>query len=148
MDHKFLITLSWAALIGGIMLMLTAAIGYLDGASKVFLLGALLAAIGAWIIATRAWIKRKHALLRQFGTLIQAQFQRVERNPALEIQGANPYRMVAQWQDTSGVFVFRSANLWFDPSEFIQGRSIAVYIDPSDPTYYCVDLSFLPTLRS
>jgi hypothetical protein len=63
--------------------------------------------------------------------------------------GTNPFCIVAQWHDvrSNEIFVFRSASLWFDPTSFVQGRTIPVYMDPGNPSYYVVDLSFLPKHR-
>jgi hypothetical protein len=86
--------------------------------------------------------------LRMHGTPIQTKFQAVELNRGLTVNGANPFRVVTQWQDpaTSELHVFRSNNLWFDPSDYIKQRQITVFIEASDPKKYFVDLSFLPKL--
>ena len=76
--------------------------------------------------------------LRQFGVLVQADFQRVELNPTLEVSGTNPFRIIAQWHDkkNNAVLVFKSASLWFDPTQFLHSASIPVYLDPDRPSRY------------
>ena len=119
------------------------------GALVLSILGLVFTAIGGGIIIYGWWSARKEAFLRKNGHLIQAELQQVEVNEALEVNGVNPFRIVAQWHDikSNELFVFRSANLWFDPSAFVQCRTIPVYIDLSKPSRYHVDTSFLPKVR-
>lgn len=91
---------------------------------------------------------RKAERLRSDGVPIQAEFQRVERNTGITINGRNPFRLIAQWQDpaTSKLHVFESANIWFDPTPFISKSQLTVFIDPNNPRRYHLDISFLPEL--
>lgn len=86
--------------------------------------------------------------LRSQGTPVQAKLQGVELNTGLTVNGAHPYRVIAQWQNPASgeIHVFRSENLWYDPSEHIKRESLTVYIDAGNPRQYFVDLSFLPKL--
>ena len=123
--------------------------GCVDAPLRMSLLGAAFATAGAGVIIYRAWWTRMNAILRQFGTLVQADFQRVELNETLELDGINPFRIIAQWHDQKNnkVFVFKSASLWFDPTPYLQQRkNISVYLDANKPSCYYVDLSFLPKL--
>lgn len=90
------------------------------------------------------------ARLRSQGTPVQAKFQGVELNDGISVNGAHPWRVVAQWQNpaTGEIHVFRSENLWFDPTEHIKRESLTVYVDQQDPRKYVVDVSFLPKLAS
>lgn len=151
MDHKVITFIKWLFLVIGLGMLIGAWFSNLNGGEIIiFFLGLVFASIGGGIIAHGWWSRRKEAALRQHGHLVQAEFQQVELNQALEVNGANPFRVVAQWLDvrSNTLFVFRSANLWFDPTRFVQGRTIPVYVDLAKPSRYHVDLSFLPTLQS
>lgn len=97
------------------------------------------------------WVRQgRGAKLRESGQRVVAQFQGVEQNTGLVMNGQSPFRIVTQWRNpaTAAVHVFRSDNLWFDPSDHIQDESINVYIHPDNPKRYWVDTSFLPKLAS
>jgi hypothetical protein len=113
------------------------------------LLGLVFAAIGGGIIVYGWWSATQEAHLREHGHLVQAEFQQVELNESLEVNGANPLRIVAQWHDSTNnrLCIFKSANPWFDPSAFVQGRKIPVYGDLAKPSRYHVDTSFLPSVH-
>ena len=148
MNHIVITIIKWLFLTIGVVLIAVAAMH-----SQVFVpfsvLGLVFTCIGGGLIGYGWWIRKKEAYLKQHGFLVQAVFQQVELNEALEVNGSNPFRIVAQWHDArkNEVFIFRSANLWFDPSAFIKSKSIPVYIDLNKPSRYHVDVSFLPKLR-
>lgn len=149
MSHKTITLIKWLFLVIGIGLLIGAITVQSNDALPLLLLGLSFAAIGGGIIGYGCWSTRKEAFLRQHGHLIQADFQRVELNQALEVNGSNPFRIIAQWHDAENnqLFVFKSVNLWFDPSNFVQDRKIPVYVDLSNPSRYHVDTSFLPKVR-
>jgi Protein of unknown function (DUF3592) len=103
---------------------------------------------GIWLFARLKGQRDEY--LMTHGTPIQTKFQSVELNNSLTVNGANPFRVVTQWQDpaTSELHVFKSNNLWFDPSDYIKQRQITVFIEANNPKKYFVDLSFLPKLAS
>lgn len=105
---------------------------------------------GFSIILAGSLGKRKANYLLQHGTPINSQFQGVEQNTAISMNGRHPYRVLAQWQNpaTSEVHVFRSRNLWFDPTSYLQDNAITVYLDKDNPKKYYMDLSFLPKLAN
>ena len=72
----------------------------------------------------------------------------MELNGSLEVNGENPYRIVAKWHDTANnrLHVFRSANLWFDPTDYVPEWN-PVYIDRNNPKRYHMETSFLPRLQ-
>jgi hypothetical protein len=116
----------------------------LGGMGSVFFL------IGAGtMLATRVQ-KRADDHLMHEGRPIEADFQQVDLNTSLKINGRHPFRVLAQWQDpsTSRIHVFTSHNLWFDPSQYITQKQIRVYVDRTNPKRYYVDLSFLPQLAN
>ena len=82
------------------------------------------------------------------GRHVQANFERVELNTSLRVNGACPYRIVCQWLNpaTNQVHVFKSHNLWFDPTDYISGKTLEVIIDPNSYKRYVVETSFLPKL--
>ena len=100
------------------------------------------------LIIVPALRSRKAERLRNQGIPIQVEFQGVERNTQITINGRNPFRLIAQWQDpaTSKLHLFESTNLWFDPTPFINKKQLTVFIDPNNPRRYHLDISFLPEL--
>ena len=84
--------------------------------------------------------------LKQYGTKITTNFQNLNINTTLAVNGKNPFVVVSQWQNpkTSELHVFKSDNIWFDPSDFIKSDEITVLIDRKNPKRYSMDLSFLP----
>jgi hypothetical protein len=114
-------------------------------------LGSLFFLVGGGIIfAERARLRREEAL-RASGLRIDTDFQSVELNTSLRVNGRHPFRVLTQWQNpsTSEIHVFRSSNLWFDPEKYLPAdKRIPVYIEPGNPRRYFVDLSFLPKLAA
>ena len=94
--------------------------------------------------------RRKADYLMQHGTPVSSQFQSVEQNTAISVNGRHPYRVLAQWQNpsTSEIHVFQSNNLWFDPTNYLEDNAITVYLEKDNPKKYHMDLSFLPKLAS
>jgi hypothetical protein len=95
-------------------------------------------------------LRRRHAgerLLHE-GIPIEADFQGVNVNSGVSVNGRCPFRITAQWQDpsTARVHVFQSRDIWFDPSKYINQRAIRVFVDKINPKRYYVDLSFLPKI--
>lgn len=152
MDHKVITLIKWLFLAIGLGLSVGAAFveGSAFATAILLLLGLSFSLIGGGIIALGWWSQKKEAHLREHGFLVQAEFQQVEVNEALEVNGANPFRIIAQWHDVKNnrLFVFKSANLWFNPERFVKDRQIPVYIDLDKPSRYHVDTSFLPKLQN
>ena len=111
-------------------------------------LGALFFAIGAGIVLAGNLHGRRTEYLRKHGVRIETQYQSVERNTALSVNGRHPFRILTQWQNpaNSELHVFTSDNLWFDPTNHIKIKAITVFIERGNPKKYHVDLSFLPKL--
>ena len=109
-------------------------------------IGAVFASIGLVAIVVKSLNDRKNNWLEQNGRRIQADITRVELNTSLEVNGANPFRIVCQWFDPAAnqMHIFHSANIWYDPSRFLSGKTIEVLIDPNNPHRYLVETSFLP----
>ena len=149
MNHKIITLIKWLFLAIGIGMLAGAVSGQSRATVPLSILGLVFASVGGGIIGYGWWSTKREAMLRQHGQLVQADFQQVELNEALEVNGANPFRIVAQWHDASSnqLFIFKSANLWFDPSAYIQGRKIPVYVDLNKPSRYHVDTSFLPKVQ-
>ena len=86
--------------------------------------------------------------LKKNGTRVNAEFQSVELNTALKVNGRNPYQILAQWQNptTTEIHIFNSDNLWFDPTDYIKSDVIEVLVDMQNPKNYHVDTSFLPKI--
>jgi hypothetical protein len=101
------------------------------------------------IVIPRSTARADDRLLHE-GVPVDADLQGVDTNTSLTVNGRNPFRITAQWQDpaTSRVYVFVSHNIWFDPSKYVTGKNIRVYIAPGNPKRYYVDLSFLPQLAN
>jgi hypothetical protein len=118
------------------------------GAIIVAGIGAVFFLIGAGIMAVSAFKGRSAEQLRATGMPIETQFQSVELNESLSVNGRHPFRILTQWQNpsTSNIHVFKSGNVWFDPSEYLKSDRITVFIEQGNPKKYLVDLSFLPEL--
>lgn len=113
-------------------------------------LGGIFFAIGAVILLMIILKGRKDEYLKKSGTAVETEFQRVEINKSISVNGKSPFRIISQWQNpaTSELYVFESNNLWFDPTNYINDRKITVFIDKNNPKKYCVDTSFLPNLAN
>ncbi len=100
--------------------------------------------IGIMLVGTLTG--RKDAYLKTHGTPLDTEFQSVECNEALSVNGKHPFRVLTLWQNpsTSELYIFKSHNLWFDPSNYIKSKNITVFIERNNPRKYYVDLSFLP----
>jgi hypothetical protein len=113
------------------------------------ILGAMFTAIGGGIMLAGRLGDRKKSYLLAYGNAVQTDFQSVERNTSLKVNGKSPWRVVSQWQnpETGKLRVFNSENLWFDPAKFVNTKQITVLLDPKDPKRYHMDLSFLPQVE-
>lgn len=149
MNHTVITVIKWLFLAIGIGMLAGAVSLQSSAALPLWILGLVFASIGGGIIGYGWWSTKREAQLRQHGHLVQADFQQVELNEAIEVNGTSPFRIVAQWHDAKNneLFIFKSANLWFDPSKFVRGRKIPVYVDLSKPSRYYVDTSFLPKVH-
>lgn len=109
-------------------------------------IGSIFAIIGLGFFVYDIQKKKKLDYLKLNGTKIDTDFQSVDINTSLAVNGRNPFIIVSQWQDpaTSKLHIFESDNIWFDPTAFIKGDTIKVLIDRKNPKKYMVDLSFLP----
>jgi hypothetical protein len=118
------------------------------GPAIVGLLGTLFGVIGGGILYVRRSFAQRAEDLRRRGMPIQTDYQGVEQNRGLQVNGRSPWCIVTQWKNptTGELHLFRSANLWFDPTAHIQGRQITVYVDRKNPKRYYMDVSFLPKL--
>ncbi|SEH70836.1 Protein of unknown function [Rheinheimera pacifica] len=112
-------------------------------------MGAVFFLVGAGIIVFIALKGRQDDMLKTSGVAIETQYQSVEQNTALSVNGKHPFRVLTQWQNpaTSDIHIFKSNNLWFDPSAYIKQDTIRVFIARGNPAKYYVDLSFLPKLK-
>ncbi|WP_215398526.1 DUF3592 domain-containing protein [Rheinheimera oceanensis] len=112
-------------------------------------IGAVFFIIGVGIIAFLSLKGRQDEMLKSSGMAIKTQYQGVEQNTALSVNGRHPFRVLTQWQNpaTSDIHIFKSNNLWFDPSAYIKQDTIRVFIAQDNPAKYYVDLSFLPKLK-
>ncbi len=159
MNHPVIKIIQWVFLLVGVSMFigaLSAGIRMANSGDNDFipsiifgLIGIVFAAVGGGFFIFKSWRSKEVAFLRQNGQLVQAEFQRVELNEAITVNGANPFHIICQWHDvmSNEIFIFTSASLWFDPTEFVQGKQIPVYIDLSKPSRYYVDISFLPKAR-
>jgi hypothetical protein len=113
-------------------------------------IGAVFLSIGGAMILLPLRRKRVDDYLAHQGVPIEADIQSVGINTDVSMNGRNPFRIVAQWQDpaSSQVYVFESHNIWFDPSSYIKQKTIRVFLDKANPKKYYVDVSFLPQLAN
>ncbi|MBU0679302.1 MAG: DUF3592 domain-containing protein [Verrucomicrobia bacterium] len=109
-------------------------------------MGSIFTVLAVLLLASAGKKAAEGQWLMNFGRVIMSEFQRVELNTSIKMNGKSPYRIITQWQDPGSgkVYVFQSRNIWFNPESYIQGKDIAVRIDPNNPKTYMVDIGFLP----
>jgi hypothetical protein len=112
--------------------------------------GAVFALIGGGVIAAGRMMARRARDLLRHGTPIETEFQNVELNGGLKVNGRSPWRIVSRWLDPAknALYLYHSENLWFDPTPFIKSKHVTVFIDPRNPKRYSMDISFLPKLAN
>ena len=110
--------------------------------------GTIFSGIGGGTLLVRRVRAVQHARLKREGQPIETDFQNVQVNTQLAVNGAYPWRIVTQWKNpaTGELHLFHSENIWFDPSAHISSKRITVYLDPANQKKYYVDISFLPKL--
>lgn len=111
-------------------------------------MGVVFSSIGLIPFAWQRRVRQKDDWLRANGQRIFADFECVELNTSVRLNGQCPWRIVCQWLDpaTNQVRVYRSHNLWYDPARYITGKTMEVIFDPANPKRYVVETSFLPKL--
>ncbi|MFL6647263.1 MAG: hypothetical protein ACJ8KO_04815, partial [Sulfurifustaceae bacterium] len=79
--------------------------------------GALPVLAGGGILYARRRAARRIQELRRHGTPVQTDFQNVEQNMRVKVNGRSPWRIVSQWKNpnTGELHLFESENLWFRP---------------------------------
>jgi len=112
------------------------------------ILGVVFCSIGFIPFAWQRRVQQRDDWLRANGQRIFADFERVEVNTSVRINGQCPWRIVCQWLDPASnqVHVYRSHNLWYDPERYITGKTMEVIVAPTNPKRYVVETSFLPKL--
>ncbi len=120
------------------------------GATIVGAIGAVFTLVGGGLLYARRRVAERAQYLRRHGTPVQTDYQNVQINTRLRVNGCHPWRIVTQWKNpsTGELHLFRSENLWFDPTPHIGARQITVYLERRDPTRYYMDVSVLPTLAA
>lgn len=112
------------------------------------IIGMVFTAIGGTIVVMGVLKSREVKYLKSYGVPVNAKFQRVSRDRSTEVNGENPFEIVASWQNpvTRKIHVFKSEPIWFDPSDYIDRESVVVLIEKANPNKYFMDISFLPEL--
>jgi Protein of unknown function (DUF3592) len=118
------------------------------GATIVGGIGFIFGLIGFGFFISDKLKKDKIAYLKQNGSRIETDFQKVKVNSSFEVNGRNPFQILTQWQNpaTQKIHVFTSDNIWFNPSNYIKENKINVLIDMKNFKKYWVDITFLPNL--
>jgi len=111
-------------------------------------MGVVFGSVGFIPFVWQRRVQRRDDWLRANGRRIFADFDRVEVNTLVRVNGQCPWRIVCQSLDpmTNQVRVYRSHNLWYDPARYITGKTMEVIVDPDNPRRYVVETSFLPKL--
>ncbi len=119
------------------------------GVTILGIMGIVFFGIGGAIFLSNRMKSNTLKHLKQHGTTIESDFQSVEINNSLTVNGRNPFQIVSQWQNptTSKLHIFTSDNIWFNPSDYIKNDKIKVLIDMNNPKKYSIDLSFLPKVE-
>ncbi|KJG55992.1 hypothetical protein UA38_16625 [Photobacterium kishitanii] len=111
-------------------------------------LGVVFSSIGFGMLVFDILKNRKGNYLVENGLKVKAKFSSVEINYSLQVNGRNPYRIVAEWLDpeSNNIYIYKSKNLWFDPTDYIRNEYISVYVDKVKLKKHYLDVSFLPTV--
>lgn len=150
MNHRAVTFVKWLFLLIGMGLLIEALFGDTSTPLELTFLGLIFASFSFGISGYNWWWTKKINHLKKNGQLIYADFQKVEKNRSIQINGRNPFRVIAQWHDTERdrILVFRSANIWFDPTTLLQNKQVPVYVDVNNSNRYYVDLSLLPEIKT
>lgn len=116
------------------------------GASIIAIMGCVFLGVGGGMVFYGVRKAKREAWLKLNGRPLITEFQCVERNTRLKVNGRSPWRIVSQWQDPRSrkLHTFRSDNIWFNPEDYIQDKQITVLTDRDNPKRYYMDISFLP----
>lgn len=120
------------------------------GSLIVGILGLVFTAIGGGMVLWSIMKRRKEEHLKVYGRPIITQFQSVDYNTSLKVNGRSPWVITSQWQDPQSrkIHVFKSDNIWFDPEDYVKEQEITVLVDRENYKRYYMDISFLPELAN
>ncbi|MES5100913.1 DUF3592 domain-containing protein [Agrobacterium sp. BA1120] len=107
------------------------------------ILGVLLTLVGTGIFLFLVLKKRRETWLLRFGRPVEAEFLHVFQDEKVSVNGANPFRVVAQGTDpqTGRIRRYESGAIWVDPTAQLEGRKLRVLIDPKKPDRHMIDLT-------
>ena len=108
--------------------------------------GSIFSVIGFALLVFIIREKRDGTYLLMDGLEVEAKFSKVELNESVEVNGRNPYRIVAEWLDpkSNKLFIYKSENLWFDPTDYIETEYLTVYVDKNKRKKHYLGVDFLP----
>lgn len=94
------------------------------------------------IICLQFSIRKRNRInnLISSGKYVMAEIVGVGRCYNVKTNGYHPYVVTCQYQDASGVHMFRSRYLHFNPEPLLKDQMVKVYLDPEDYKYYYVDI--------
>lgn len=108
-------------------------------------MGLIFFVIGAGAIFNAIGKKGRNNKLKETGTRIFAEFDRIELNRSYQVNGRSPYRIICHGINND-YNEYMSENLWKNPERFIKERGItnfSVYIDIENPKKYYMSLEEL-----
>ncbi|MBN2834517.1 MAG: DUF3592 domain-containing protein [Candidatus Delongbacteria bacterium] len=91
--------------------------------------------------------KRRAKKALSYTKIIEARISGVELNTSIRVNGAHPFRLLAEWKDdrTNEIYEFKSSNLWFNPEPYIDREFVTIKADPHNiKKKNWMDISFLP----
>lgn len=111
-------------------------------------IGLIFAFIGGIGLIRNLKKRIKQRNLKDMGEVIYANYVEAKRNTTYEINGANPYNIICEWNnpDDGKKYIFKSGNIWRNPQSIIEERGITqfhIYIDRHDIRNYLVDTDML-----
>ncbi len=109
-------------------------------------LGVVFSGIGGTMLGLIMGSNRREKWLLENGQFIFTEYDSIQLDTSLRINGQNPYRILSQWLNPQNntVYVFKSKPILFNPEKYIPGKTIQVHIKPDNPKHYVMDTSFLP----
>lgn len=99
--------------------------------------------LSAILLSVAGARSRGNADLLRRGQPLEADFLEVFQDTRISVNGAHPFRVVAQAADplTGKLRRFESEPVWVDLSGQLGGRKLRVLVDPAKPQRYVIDLS-------
>lgn len=111
-------------------------------------LGFIFFIIGVIGIVVNIVKKMQNEDLKNFGTLIYANYVETVPNYMYRVNGKYPYNIICEWNNPEDgkKYIFKSKNIWLNPQNLIEQKAIKVfpiYINMENKKQYFIDVDSL-----